>query len=53
MYSLIYMYNACVSDADHEARKQAKRQFTNHKLLQPQKVTAGLHSTPRCCYMFL
>jgi len=33
-----------MSDADHEAGTHGEIQFADHKLVQPKKVTAGLHS---------
>jgi len=46
------MHNVVViCDADHEACKHGERRFAVRKLLRPQKGTAGLHSSARCCYL--
>lgn len=44
MSTIILVHNDELIDVRHEASKQAKRQFANHKMLQPQKVNAGLYS---------
>ena len=52
-YIVIFEFNACISDAGHEAQYHANETIGNKKSLQSQIDTAGLHSlhtVVRFCY---